>query len=109
MVQYRVLSFPPHLPEWIAIMTSSRSNARNRIGQIAAAAILTFLAYPQAAAAADKCFKDYGSKASFGSDDQVRALQLLAKEKCPIAGFTFKLGKLSNRSTLLAADLERAR
>ena len=47
-----------------------------------------------------------GAKSMYGSDDQVKQLQALAKSKCPIAGFTFRLSSPS-RSTLIVADFEK--
>jgi len=58
------------------------------------------------APAAETCFRNIGTKSRFGSDEQVQTLQALAKGKCPIVGFTFKLSQ-PTRSTLVVADLEK--
>jgi hypothetical protein len=73
-------------------------------GLLAALLAACFVSYT---ASADSCFKDYQTQNPFGSDEQIIALQELAKGNCAIIGIVGNVTKPAARSTLVVADLEK--
>jgi len=55
-------------------------------------------------ASAAECFKDLKAVSMFGSDDQVKGIQALAKAKCALGGLQWEA---NGRRSLLVADFEQ--
>lgn len=68
-------------------------------------ALAAAVALLPAIALADGCFRDLKSQGTFGSSDQVNAIQALAKGKCEIVGLTWRIESPAARKTLIVADL----